>query len=44
MVGQSMALRVRASLFGDRNFRLVWASVTVSAFGFYVTDCWPSTS
>jgi MFS family permease len=38
MVVQSMALRARASLFGDRNFRLVWASVTVSAFGFYVTD------
>jgi MFS family permease len=38
MVGQSMALRARASLFGDRNFRLIWGAATVSSFGYYVTD------
>ena len=38
MVGQSLALRARAGMFGDRNFRLMWAAATVSAFGYYVTD------
>jgi MFS family permease len=38
MVGQSIALRARAGLFGDRNFRLIWSAATVSAFGYYVTD------
>lgn len=38
MVGQSIALRARAGLFGDRNFRLLWSAASVSAFGYYVTD------
>ena len=38
MVGQSIALRARVNLFGDRNFRLIWGAATVSAFGYYVTD------
>src|SRR5688572_20069978 len=35
---QSIGDRLRKSLFGDRNFRLVWGATTVSAFGYYVTD------
>jgi MFS family permease len=38
MVGQSIALRARAGLFGDSNFRLLWSAASVSAFGYYVTD------
>jgi MFS family permease len=38
MVGQSIALRARAGMFGDRNFRLIWSAATVSAFGYYITD------
>jgi len=38
MVGQSIVLRARAGMFGDRNFRLIWSAATVSAFGYYVTD------
>lgn len=38
MNGQSIADRLRASLFGDRNFRLIWGAASVSAFGYYVTD------
>jgi MFS family permease len=38
MVGQSIALRARAGMIGDRNFRLIWSAATVSAFGYYITD------
>ncbi|MDQ2683467.1 MAG: MFS transporter, partial [Chloroflexota bacterium] len=38
MFGRTLAGRLRGSLFGDHNFKMMWSAATVSAFGYYVTD------
>jgi MFS family permease len=38
MIGFSPAANLRAGIFADRNFRLIWSAATISAFGFYITD------